>query len=810
MDGGQPGTCFHCGEPLPAGAPRLAFQDVVRDFCCSGCAGAASWIRDAGLGDFYRIRQARGLKVGEDGVDDRAWDRDDVLAEHSRVVAGGREITLVVEGMHCAACAWLIDRALREVAGVHEVRANAVTGRVVLRWDPATSPLSALLARLRAIGYRPHLAPGDAVERTRRRETRTLMIRLGVAGLGMLQAMMFAEALYLDFDNQMPEATRDFFRWIAFLLATPVVFYSGWPFIAGMLRELRFRRPGMDSLVASSVLLAYGASLVETLRGGPHVWIDAAVMFVFLLLAARAVERFARHRANAAVDTLSRARPALAWRLDAGGASTQVPLATLAAGDCLRVPTGEIVPADGQLLDAGEFDEALLTGESHPVPRAAGETVLAGSQCRGAAVRLRVTRTGQDTRLSHLVRLVEEAQARRPRVAQVADAFATRFVVSLFLVAAGVFAVWWQVQPERAFEVMLATLVISCPCALSLAIPTALGTSQGALARMGVLTLTPDALDTLARVDHLVIDKTGTLTDGAPGLVDLATFGAVTAEDALRWAGALEREAGHPLATAFSAGDASGALGVHQVAGLGVEGEVEGRRLRIGRADFAAGRRDDGAIWLGDGTVALARIVVGDRLRGDAAASVRALRALSLPVEMLTGDGAVAARLAAGAAGIDALRARQSPEDKLARVRTLQADGRVVAMVGDGINDAPVLAGADVSVAMAGGAALAHRSADLVLTGRSLLRLPQTIALARRTRRIIRQNLAWATAYNVVALPFAALGFVTPWIAALGMAGSSLLVTLNALRLARVPAGGEDPAPAATLPCATTAVETGA
>ncbi|MBB5015150.1 heavy metal translocating P-type ATPase [Rehaibacterium terrae] len=781
------GGCFHCGEPLPADAPTVTLDGAPRAVCCHGCGTAAAWIRDAGLDDYYRLRQADGRRVDAEADDFAAWDRADILAEHSREAIGGREITVLVEGMRCAACAWLIDRALRRVDGVRDVQANAVTGRLIVAWDPDTTPLSRVLQALARLGYRPHLAPGEALERERRRERRTLLIRLGVAGLGMLQAMMFAEALYLDFDNQMPAATRDFFRWIAFLLATPVVFYSGWPFLAGMARELRLRRLGMDTLVATSVLLAYLASLIETLRGGPHVWIDAAVMFVFLLLAARAIEALARQRANAAVDTLARARPALAWRIGDDGRREQVPLAALTAGDTVRVGVGEQVPTDGVLCDDGEFDESLLTGESRPVAKRAGEPVYAGSTCRNAPVRMRVTRTGQDTRLSHLVRLVEQAQAQRPRLAQAADALASRFVVSLFATAAVVFAVWWHLAPERAFEVMLAVLVISCPCALSLAIPTALGVSHGALARIGVLALRPDALDTLARADTLVLDKTGTLTEGRPSLRHVETFAGMDAAQARRIAAALERDAGHPLARAFAGEAAPVADEVRAAPGQGIQGLVDGRCYRLGRADFAASRFDDGMIWLGDGTHALARFVIEDRPRADAVEAVAALKSLGLSPTVLSGDGVIAVGLLAGALGIPQHHARLSPEDKLAFVRSLQADGHVVAMVGDGINDAPVLAGADVSLAMAGGAPLAHRSADLVLTGESLLRLPQTVALARRTRAVIRQNLAWALAYNIIALPFAALGWVTPWLAALGMAGSSLLVTANALRLARLP-----------------------
>ncbi len=783
-----PDGCYHCGQPLPPQPARQRIEDAERAFCCRGCAAAAQWIGAAGLVDYYRLRSQLGERVGEESLDYLAWDRQDVQAEHSREVGPEREITVVVEGMRCAACAWLIGRALNQLDGIEEVAANAVTGRVRLRWQPGRVLLSQALERLAGLGYRPHLAPGEALERARLRERRSLMLRLGVAALGTVQSMMFAEALYLDFDNQMPEATRDFMRWIAFLLATPVVFYSGWPFLRGMFNEIRQRQLGMDTLIGGSVLLAYLGSLVETLRGGPHVWIDAAVMFVFLLLAARAIEGFARQRANAAVDQLARARPALAWRLDADGRAQQVPVAGLAPGDLIRVGMGEAVAADGQLLDAGEFDESLLSGESRPLARQAGEIALAGSQCRIGPVRLRVERTGQDTRLSHLVRLVEQAQGQRPRIAQLADGVASRFVLALLAAALVVFAVWWQLAPERAFEVMLAVLVVSCPCALSLAVPAALAAAHGALARIGVLGIGADALQNLAGIDVLLLDKTGTLTEGRPRIARTTLFAgpgaAADVAEALALAAALERGSGHPLAAAFpDPGDLT-AEQLRTDVGRGVEGVVGGRRLRIGRADFACGGSDDGALWLGAGAAALARFQLIDPPRADARATVDDLRDLGVDLELLSGDGADAVATTAIALGIRNPRARQSPEDKLARLRELQAAGKRVAMLGDGINDAPVLAGADVAIAMGGGAALAHRSADLVLLGGSLRRVPEAIRIARRTRAVIRQNLAWATAYNLIALPLAAMGWVTPWMAAIGMAGSSLLVTLNALRLA--------------------------
>jgi Cu2+-exporting ATPase len=785
--------CHHCGEPLPAQPVLATLKGVPQAFCCGGCAGAARWIADAGLADYYRLREEQGSRVGEDAKDFSAYDRDDVLREHSRVAtddANCREMTLIVDGMRCAACAWLIDRALGTLDGVEEVQSNAISGRVSLRWQPARLRLSAALERLAALGYSPHLSPGEGLERARAAERKQLLLRLGVAGLGSLQAMMFAEALYLDFANEMAPATRDFFRWITFAVSAPVVFYSGWPFLVGMARELRQRRLGMDTLIASSVLLAYIASLIETLRGGAHVWFDAAVMFVFFLLVARYLERMARQRANAAVDALAQARPALAWRLDANDVASQVPVAALGVDDRVRVPVGEALPADGELLSASaEVDEALLSGESAPVTRQAGDAVYAGSISRRSPIELRITRTGQDTRLSHLVQLVERAQNSRPKVAQIADRIAGHFVAALVVIAGLTFYAWWQIAPERAFEVALAVLVVSCPCALSLAIPAALATAGNALTRLGALPLRGNALSDLAEVDTVLLDKTGTLTTGTPQIARIELFADITEAQARRWAAALERDAGHPLARAFAGTSAASAEDVQVMPGAGVEARVEGQRLRIGQAGFATGRsEDDGAIWLGDGDRPLARFELADSPRADAAEAVAALKALGLQVEILSGDAEAAVANIARSLGIARYSARATPEAKLARLRELQAQGHRVLMLGDGINDGPVLGGADVSIALAGGAPLAHRAADIVLGGERLMRLPQTIALARQTRRIIRENLAWALLYNLIALPFAAAGWVTPWIAALGMAGSSLIVTLNALRLGRASA----------------------
>ena len=783
------GVCHHCGETLPQSPVRADAEGGTREFCCEGCAAAARWIADAHLDDYYRLRSAPGGRVDADAPALAAWDREELLAGHAREVDGGREITVLTDGMRCAACAWLIDRALAREPGVLESSANAITGRIRIAWDPARTALSQPLARLAALGYRPYLATGQAREAARRRERNRDLLRIGLAGIGAMQAMMFAEALYLDTRGEMPLPTRDFFRWITFMVSTPVVFWAGWPFIVGAWNELRGRRLGMDVLIAGSTLLAWAVSTIETVRGGVHVWFDAAVMFVFLLLVARQLEQRARGIASAQVDALARARPAFATRELADGSRESVPIDALAVGDVVRIAVGEPVPADGVLLeDEAHFEESLLTGESVPVTRHAGDAVFAGTACREHAAKIRVTGVGTGTRLAELARLVESAQAHRPALAQGTERIAGWFVAGLLLAAVAVYA-WWRVHElARAFEVVLALLVISCPCALSLAVPAALAAAHGALARIGVLSVRPDALQRLAQATDVVFDKTGTLGDGKPHLQGVDACRGIDADAALRIAAALERDSNHPLAAAFAqVADAPVAGGVRAIAGRGVEGTVEGVRWRIGTAPFATGSDDDGAVWLGNDAGARARFTFAEHQRVDAAQALQRLREQGLTLHLASGDAAAPVARFASAMGIADPHARQSPEDKLALVRAMQRDGRVVAMVGDGLNDAPVLAGADVSLAIGDGAALAQRSADLVLSGSSLGNVPAAIEIARRTHRIVRQNLAWAIGYNLLALPLAAAGMVTPWLAALGMALSSLAVTANALRLTKVP-----------------------
>lgn len=782
------GTCLHCGEALPRDAPVVVVNGQRGAVCCDGCAAAAQWIAQAGLDDYYRLREVAGNRIVADGNDFSSWDRDDVQRGHVSRQGALCEMTLLVEGMHCAACAWLLDRSLSGLPGVDAVGVNAVTGRLRLAWDPAQTALSALLRRIAALGYRPHLSPGEALDRERRRERNALLLRLGVAALATTQAMMFSEALYLDTARQMSDATRDAFRWLTLLVCTPVVFYSGSPFLRGMAREWRQRRLGMDTLAAASIGLAFVASVVETFRGGPHVWFDAAAMFVLFLLAARLLERSARQRAGAHADLLARAQPLLAWRQQ-DGAWQQVPVAELRIGDAVRVPADAVAPADGELVgDDANFDESLLSGESRPVHKQAGDLVLAGSTCLGSPARLQVRHVGAGTRLSQIARLSVQAQLDRPAIARHAERWASWFVIAMVLVSVAAFVAWWPLAPARAFPIALAVLVAACPCALSLAVPAALAAASEGMARRGLLVLSGEALTRLADIDTVVFDKTGTLTEGEPRIVACRMFDGSAPEHARRVAAALESGGHHPIARAFADASVPAASDVVLHPGRGISGRVDGVAYLLGSAAFT-GRpdADDGGVWLVAGASPIARFTLDDALRPDARAVITGLRAAGKDLWLASGDGHDAVAAAALTLGIGNIRARQTPEDKLALLRDLQARGRRVLMIGDGINDAPVLAGADVSMAIAGGSALAQRAADAVWLGGTLAALPSVIRLAVRTRNTIRQSLAWALAYNVVAVAIAASGLIHPGLAALGMVGSSLGVTLNALRLSRAP-----------------------
>ncbi|MGD9583669.1 MAG: heavy metal translocating P-type ATPase metal-binding domain-containing protein [Lysobacterales bacterium] len=798
-------ACFHCGEPLPEGSTILArIADLDRDFCCAGCAAAASWLQSGGFGDFYALRGQVSAK-GEIDADYRAWDSAAFQRLYVRNLGSAQadgeraEIVVALDGLRCAACAWLIPKLAAAIRGVVSIELNAATARARLVWDPAGVPLSAIVGQLALLGYRARVAaPGADVERAARRLS---LKRIALAGLAAMQAMMMSEALTLG-AGELDLSTRDFLRLVTLLLATPVVVWAGAPFFRGAFTEWRLRRPGMDTLVALSVGLAFGASVIETLRGGPAVYFDAAAMFVFLLLSARHLEHAARLRAQSMLQR-AQALPETVRRVAADGLH-DVSLHEVAIGDLLQVDAGAHLPADGMLDSAqAELDESLLSGEPGAITRRRGERVLAGSIALGAPLRFTVRALGQTTWLAELGRLTERAGRERPALSARGARLATRFVVAMIGIALVAAAVWAWIDPRQSLPVALAVLAAACPCAFAIALPATLAAAQARLARLGVLVLRADALERAARIDRVAFDKTGTLTRGQPqiGAVELLDP-ARTRAQVLALAAALERGQRHPLARAFAGFDAGITMADSQaIAGDGVRTNQDGHDWRLGRQRFACpdAQGDDGRVWLSVDGRALAAVAVSDQPREQAKAALADLDAAGMSSLVLSGDGSGQVRTLADELGIARAWGDLRPAEKLGLLQAEQAAGHRVAMVGDGINDAPVLAAADLGIAMGEGAAMAQKVADVVLLRPALDLLPELFATARRSQRILRQNLAWAIAYNTLMLPAAVLGLMPPWLAALGMALSSLLVSLNAARLLRLP----QPASA---PPATTAV----
>ena len=796
--------CFHCGLPVPPGVELdVDIDGEKRPMCCRGCQAVARAIVEGGLADFYRHRTApasRGEElVPEELADMRLYDRDDLQASFVRVEAGDRrEAALILEGIQCAACVWLNERHVKSLPGVLEFQVNYATHRARLVWDNSRIKLSDILEAIRAIGYHAHPFDPGRQEQLYKEERRRALRRLAVAALGMAQVMMLAVALYGGAYEGMDAGLRNFLRWVSLLIAAPVVVYSAQPFFVSAWRDLKRRQAGMDVPVALAIGAAFAASAWHTITGEGEIYFDSVTMFTFFLLTGRFLEMGARHRAGQAAEELVRLLPATATRFTDAG-EERVPVAELGPGDRVLVRPGESIPADGRVLEGeSAVDESLLTGESLPLPRGPGAALVGGTVNTDSPLVMQVEKVGEETVLSSILRLLDRAQTEKPSVAKLADRVAGGFVLALLALAAGVALYWWQADPAHAFAITLSVLVVTCPCALSLATPAALTAATGALTRLGVLTTRGHALETLARATHMIFDKTGTLTEGRLRLEAVTLLGDQPEARVRCLAASLERSSEHPVARALACAcpDAPRAAGVTAVAGQGLEGRIEGRRYRIGTASYVAEAHGQALpaladepghtrVWLGDENGWLAALSFADRIRDGAADAIAALRAQGLEVELLSGDGDAAVAGVARQLGIEHSRSRCTPDDKLARIRELQQGGAVVAMVGDGVNDAPVLAGAQVSLAMGGGTQLAHASADMILLSERLPHLADAVRMARRSLGIIRQNLAWAVVYNAVAVPLAAAGWVAPWMAALGMSTSSLVVVLNALRLRR-------------------------
>jgi len=710
---------------------------------------------------------------------------------------------VVIQGMHCAACAFTVEEALMSVPGVQLAEVNAATHRAKVVWSAARVKPSEWMAAIAKAGYGALPAADTSLRQARHEEGRRALWRWLVAGFCMMQVMMYAYPAYVSREGDITPDMVFLLRWASWVLTLPVVFFSCGPFLGNAWRDIRARRVSMDLPVALGMVITFLLSSAATFEPngifGGEVYYDSLTMFVFFLLTGRWLELRVRDRTAGALEALMNRLPDSVERQLPNGAFERVAVRRLLVGDVMRVLPSESFPADGVILEGQTLaDEALLTGESHPQSRVVGDSVVAGSHNLSGIVTVRVMQVGEGTQFSQIVSLMENASLQKPRLAQLADRIAKPFLLGVLVLAALSAVWWWPTNPSHALMVAVAVLVVTCPCALSLATPAAMLAAAGNLARHGVLVRNLQALESLAEVDTLIFDKTGTLTQDGQRIAQVMTAEGVTPDDALALAAGLAKHSLHPLSRALvqayettATAAAADVQDVNEIIGQGLEGRLD-TRLRLGSAAFCALKPEgipDKArvcqVHLCSENKWLASWQLSEDVRADAAQTVQALKDLHVDVWLLSGDRPESAQQVAQQVGITQAFGACTPQDKLARMQAAQAQGARVAMVGDGLNDGPVLAGAHVSMAFGNAVPLAQSKSDLVLMGGSLLVVAQSVKLARQTLRVVRQNLVWAAAYNALCVPLAVVGLLPAWLAGLGMALSSLWVVLNSLRLTK-------------------------
>ena len=796
------GQCFHCLQPLPAnGGYSIRLQDNDYSVCCYGCQAVAQTIADQGLLHFYQFRDnSNPLNVPLvpeelqrfDAYDDERLQQQ-FTRDNSRT--GSRETSLSLEGMTCSACAWLIEKHLAPLPGIDKVTVNASSERVSIAWQPAQTKLSDILKHIAELGYRALPFQSASQEQDFKKRRRYFVTRLGVAGLATMQVMMIAVGLYFGMVSDLDDSLRQFLWWISLLMATPVLLYSAQPFYLSALRSIQAQRPNMDVPVSLALLSTYIASAYATITDQGEVYFESVCMFTFFLLVGRYLELLARQRAISAASNLIKLLPAIALRKDQHGQLEHIAVADLQANDVVVVAAGATIPVDGTLLQQAAYvSEALMTGESHAVEKQLGDQVLAGSVNQQQIIQLQVTATQQDTVLASIVALQDLALSRKPKWVEQAELLAQSFVKQVLVMALLTFLIWTWVDPSEAFWVTIAVLVATCPCALALAAPTAVTGAIHNLNKQGVIVRNADVLTRMGDIKTIFVDKTGTLTNGQFSLLNHYQQAAHVSLDTLfAITQTLERYSQHPLALPLQQlTSTSVAIDHPQVQpSYGVSGQWQQQQVRLGSLGWIQQWHPDFHPQLSSANVFLAttnevllELQVGDQLRHGAAETVTALQQQGIAVVMLTGDRAELAAPIAEQLGITEVHSQCLPADKLALLAERQQQHPVM-MIGDGMNDGPVLAQADISVSFAQASDLARSAADAVLLRNQFSAVLPFYQTALRSQRIMRQNVRWALVYNIAILPVAMLGFITPYIAALGMSASSLLVLLNSLRLYR-------------------------
>ncbi len=801
-------ACFHCGLPvLKPGEFRSFSEGQMREFCCAGCLAVTDVITAGGMERYYALREAPGNRLDPtDHEQFRVYDNPRLQqgwltqADHD---ANGE---FLIEGIACAACIWLIEQWIAQLPGVKSASLNFTTHRLDVHWDPAQARVSDLMWAVYQIGYQALPYTREADQSLQEQQRRELLKRLGVAAALGMQIMVISVALYAGNWFGMEPELREFLRRTNLLLVLPIMGYSAQPFFRGALRGIRNRAPGMDLPVSLGISLAFAGSLWAVVSGHGEVYYDSIAMFVFFLLGARYLEQSTRLQGAQAMDTLAAVVPGTARRWRDDDTLETVPTVELELGECMLVRSGEVIPTDGVIHEGhSQFDESLITGEDRPVMRGVGEPVMAGSVNLSQPVTIEITACAGTTTLDSILRLAAHSHADKPRISQLAERVARWFVVGVVLLAFLVAIAGLWLGTPTWLPTTIAVLVVTCPCALSLATPLAFHAASSSLLRRGVHVIRGHVLETLCRVDHVIFDKTGTLTSGEMKLDQVITPDDIDTETAVRIAAALEQGACHPLARPLLAAAGNAPLpkvsGFLTLPGQGVHGFVDGKYYRLGSVEFVSeivghlaeeetANQNSGIsgsrVMLANESKLLATFQLHDHIRPGARDLVKSLQEEEIAVSLLSGDRSRTVHQLACELEIRDARGECLPEQKLVVLKAWIEEGRVVAMVGDGINDAPALSQAHVGIAIAHNVNLAAVNADLVITATDLKVLDDARHIAARTFRIIRQNIVWALTYNILAIPAALAGMVPPWLAGVGMSASSVVVVLNAARLSRM------------------------
>ncbi|MFT7409547.1 MAG: Cu2+-exporting ATPase [Oleispira sp.] len=810
-------VCFHCGEmALEGNRWCLDIDGENQTMCCPACKAVAETIIGSGLKDYYKHRTAlpeispRQKRTASGDVREELKLYDEIAIQHPFVIRTTNEqekieaeAILVISGISCAACAWLIEHRLNQLEHVVSANLNLTTHRLMIRWLDADIKLSYIFEEIHQLGYQAHPFSATEVEHQRIQESKTAFRRLAVAGFATMQVMMLAVPLYVGALQGILVQYEIFLRAASMLFATFVVLYSARPFFSAAVRDLKTRHLTMDVPVSIAILLAYFASVWSTFNQGPEIYFDSVCMFTFFLLTGRFFEMRARHRMTQAGNNLLDLMPSAAIKSSPEG-DIVIPASDIRVGDLLIIKPGQQIPADGTVESGiSAVDEAALTGEYLPIDKSPGDALIGGTHNVESQLLMRVTATGVDAELNTIMRLMDRAQHEKPAIAIFADKVASRFVAAVLIIASSIAIVWSFIDPSQAFWITLAVLVVTCPCALSLATPTALTAATASLREQGFLISKGHVLEGLNQIDRIVFDKTGTLTRGELSLEQAIPASAnisLNEQQALKIAATLEQYSNHPIARAFSSISYYATNNIEQITGKGVKGQLinienqenqENTVYRIGRADFAYPQQhltppmSDDRQWLllADNNRPLYWFALSDSLRQGAVPMVKQLKAWGIKISILTGDPSAQVEAVATALAIDDVHKGLSPAQKLEFASNWQQQGERLMMVGDGINDVPTLARADIAVAIGQASDLTKTNADAVITNNNLTTILHALSKGKKSSNIIRQNIYWALLYNVLALPLAATGFIPPWAAAIGMSVSSLIVVGNALRL---------------------------